>query len=215
MITIKEVDQVKFKIFLLLLFFHYSPSPLRNPLNDARDMSNSLIALGFKVTTLINANQQEMFYAIRDFGENLVGSEVGLFYFAGHGMQVSGVNYLIPIGADIQAEEEVRISSIDASFVLSKMEPAGTLTNLVILDACRDNPFACSFRSSSRGLAIMDAPRGSLIVYATAPGSVAADGTGRNGIVTGSLLKYLKTPDLDVEDMLRAVRKDVINATKG
>jgi formylglycine-generating enzyme required for sulfatase activity len=154
-----------------------------------------------------------MYQAIRDFGKDLTRADIGLFYFAGHGMQVEGVNYLIPVGADIQAEVEVRFSAIDANLVLAMMERAGTGTNILILDACRDNPFARSFRSSSRGLAVMDAPSGSLIVYATAPGSVAADGTGRNGIFTGAFLHHMKTPGVDVEDMLRDVRRDVMAET--
>ncbi len=124
-------------------------------------------------------------------------------------------NYLIPIGADIQAEDEVKFNAIDANLVLSKMESAGNDVNIVIFDACRDNPFARSFRSSSRGLAIVEAPSGSLVIYATAPGSVAADGTGRNGVFSGAFLRHVRTPGIDVEVMLRDVRRDVMAETGG
>ena len=192
----------------------YRSASLRNPANDARDMSAALQNLGFSVTTLIDADNQKMYQAIRDFGKDLARGGMGLFYYAGHGMQVDGTNYLIPIGANIQAEDEVRFNSIDANLVLSKMESAGNDVNIVILDACRDNPFARSFRSSSRGLAIVEAPTGSLVIYATAPGSVAADGTGKNGIFTESLLQHIRTPGIDVETMLRNVRKEVLQKTE-
>lgn len=191
----------------------YGTSPLRNPANDAEDMTIVLKELGFKVTTLIDASHQEMYQAIRDFGKSISRADAGLFYFAGHGMQVDGVNYLIPVGADVQSEEEVKFNAIDANLVLAKMEQAKSRTNILLLDSCRDNPFTRSFRSSSRGLAIMDAPSGSLVVYATAPGSVAADGQGKNGIFTGAMLRHLKTPGVDVEAMLRQVRKEVMAET--
>ncbi len=103
----------------------------------------------------------------------------GLFFFAGHGMQVKGHNYLIPVGTEIEAEDEVPFKAVDSGLVLSKMESAGNPLNIVILDACRNNPFARSYRSGGTGLAQMDAPKGSLIVYAPSPGNVAADGDGR------------------------------------
>jgi formylglycine-generating enzyme required for sulfatase activity len=212
---LSSVLQAEQRIALVIGNASYETSPLRNPINDARDMTAALKDLGFKVTTLIDASNKEMYQAIRGFGEELPRADVCLFYFAGHGMQIDGVNYLIPIGADIQAEEEIKFSAIDANLVLAKMERAGTGTNILLLDACRDNPFARSFRSSSRGLAVMDAPSGSLIVYATAPGSVAADGKGRNGVFTGAFLRHMKTPSVDVEYMLREVRREVMAETNG
>ncbi len=192
----------------------YRRAPLENPINDAVDMAKVLKSLGFSVTTLLNASQQEMWDAIRRFGDELINGGVGLFYFAGHGIQVDGINYLIPLDAQIQAEEEVRFKAVDAGIVLAKMERANNETNLVILDSCRDNPFKRSFRSASRGLAIMEAPRGSLIVYATAPGSVAGEGSGRNGIFTSAFLKHLNSPGLEVEQMLKLVRRDVMKETR-
>ena len=191
----------------------YKSSPLKNPVNDATDIANALRNLGFSVILKTNANQRTMEEAIRDFGKKLRLGGVGLFYFAGHGLQIDGRNYLIPINANIETESDVRYEAVDAGRVLGKMEDAGNNLNLVILDACRDNPFARSFRTSIKGLARMDAPKGSLIAYATAPGSVAADGYGRNGIYTKYLLEYISNPNLKVEEILKQVRVDVINET--
>lgn len=193
----------------------YETSPLRNPVNDARDMAASLDAMGFEVTLLLDADEVGMAGAITRFGKRLGPDDVGLFFFAGHGMQVEGRNFLIPVNSDIQEEDEVPYKAIDAGMVLRKMESAGNSVNIVILDACRNNPFARSFRSGSRGLARMDAPSGSLIIYATAPGDVAADGDGRNGIFTENLLKYLQTRGVDVEVMLKSVRRAVFDQTGG
>ncbi len=152
---------------------------------------------------------------IRAFGEDLSKDRntMGLFYYAGHGCQVKGINYLIPLGADIRDENQIEYSGIEVGFVLSKMESAGNRINIMILDACRDNPFR-SFRTATRGLTVVEAPKSSLIVYATAPGSVAADGKGRNGVFTGALLKNLgKNASLDIELFIRRVRKDVMVET--
>jgi len=191
----------------------YKSSPLRNPVNDATDIANALRKFGFFVILKTNANQRTMEDSIRDFGKKLRLGGVGLFYFAGHGLQVKGRNYLIPIDTVIETESDVRYEAVDAGRVLGKMEDAGNDLNIVILDACRDNPFARSFRSSGKGLARMDAPKGSLIAYATAPGSVAADGDGRNGIYTKYLLKHISNQNLKVEEVLKQVRIGVINET--
>ena len=136
----------------------YRSSPLKNPANDARGLASALRELGFTVTTLIDADNEKMYQAIRDFGRALTRGDVGLFFFAGHGVQVEDTNYLIPIGADIQEEDEVQFKAIDANLVLNKMESAGNDVNIVILDACRDNQFARSFRSSSREVTAVEAP---------------------------------------------------------
>ena len=162
---------------------------------------------GFAVDLHLNADRREMWEAIRDFGSELVKGGTGLFFYAGHGMQVNGRNYLVPIGADIRAEDEVQFSSIDAGLVIGKMESAGNDTNIVILDACRDNPFKRSFRSSSRGLSVIEAPRGTLVVYATAPGAVAADGDGNNGVLTEALLTTIDTAIEKTESLIEKYRK--------
>lgn len=192
-------------------------APLRNPENDAADLSAELESLGFRVETLINATERDMFNAVREMGDRLAGGQaVGLFYYAGHGIEVGGTNYLIPVDADIRAEDEVRFASISIDLVLSKMESARNGTNLIILDACRDNPLPASSRSSAtRGLATVDAPTGSMVIYATAPGDVALDGQGRNGVFTSALLEHMATPGLDVELMIRRVREDVISNSGG
>ncbi|MEO5671089.1 MAG: caspase family protein, partial [Ramlibacter sp.] len=139
----------------------YRVSPLANPVNDARLMETALKNAGFQVMKAENANRRDMQRLIRDFGEKLKQSGgVGLFYFAGHGMQVRGNNYLIPLDADIRSEDEVAFDSIDAQSVLEKMETARNRVNLLILDACRDNPFIRGSRSASLGLATMNAPSG-------------------------------------------------------
>ncbi|MGV7224113.1 MAG: caspase family protein [Nitrospinales bacterium] len=192
---------------------NYKSSPLRNPTNDAHDMALILKTMGFEVTLLENAEHMEMERAIRKLGEQLRNGGTGLFYFAGHGIQINGRNYLIPVDAEIETESDVRFEAVDAGRVLGKMEDAKNEMNIVVLDACRDNPFSRSFRTSNRGLARMDAPKGSLIAYATAPGSIAADGEGRNGIFTKYLLNNLITPGLTVEQILKRTRIDVLKDT--
>jgi len=191
----------------------YPTAPLKNPGNDARAMAKSLKELGFEVTLRENAGQRDMAAAVRQFGSSITPGAIALFYFAGHGMQVKGRNYLVPVDADIQIEDEVPYSTIDVSLVLDKLEVGKSAVNIVILDACRNNPFARRFRSSSTGLAQMDAPIGTLIAFATAPGSVAQDGTGENGIYTKHLLESITMPGLPVEQMFKRVRIGVAKDT--
>ncbi|MCI0665213.1 MAG: caspase family protein, partial [Acidobacteria bacterium] len=145
----------------------YKDTPLTNPVSDARDIAATLSNLGFEVTKVENQTQTEMKRAIRAFGEKLRKSAVGLFYYAGHGVQVKGQNYMIPVGAVIDKEEEVEYEGVDVGLLLAQMENAGNRVNIVILDACRNNPFARSFRSATRGLAVVSAPTGTLIAYST------------------------------------------------
>jgi len=191
----------------------YINAPLRNPMNDATDMATTLKQLGFSVTLKTNADQRTMERAIRSFGKNLRKGGVGLFYYAGHGLQVKGRNYLIPIDAVIESESDVKYSSVNAGLILGKMEDAGNNLNIIILDACRNNPFARSFRNVEQGLAKMDAPTGSILAYSTAPGSVAADGDGRNGLYTEMLLKQMNQPGVDLPHLFMNVRKAVVSAT--
>jgi uncharacterized caspase-like protein len=191
----------------------YKSAPLKNPAKDARDMAALLGTLGFNVTLKIDAGVKDMEEAVRGFGLNLRHGGVGLFYFAGHGIQVAGSNYLVPVDAKIQSESDVRFECVDAGRVLGKMEDAGNSLNIVILDACRNNPFSRGFRSADRGLAEMRAPTGSIIAYATAPGSVASDGSGENGIYTKHLLKNMRTPGLPITDVFMRVRMGVVGET--
>jgi uncharacterized caspase-like protein len=187
--------------------------PLKNPPNDARDMAATLKTLGFDVTSGINVNQREMKRLIREFGQKLKAGGSGLFYYAGHGVQSKGRNYLIPVDADIQSEAEVEDAAVDASLVLNFMDDAQNGLNIVILDACRNNPFSRSFRSATDGLAQVDAPTGTLIAYATSPGRVASDGTGQNGLYTSELLKQMRVPGLSATEMFMRVRAEVMKRT--
>ena len=193
----------------------YQTAPLKNPLNDAEDMAVNLKNLGFEIIIKKNADQRTMEDTIRYFGKQLRNGGVGLFYFTGHGMQVNGRNYLIPIDAKIESENDVKYEAVDAGRVLGQMEDAENKINIVILDACRNNPFSRNFRTSEAGLARMDAPKGSIIAYATAPGEVAADGSERNGIFTKYLMKHMMEPNLPIELVLKQARIDVARATGG
>jgi tetratricopeptide (TPR) repeat protein len=192
----------------------YSDSPLKNPPNDATDIAAALKVVGFEVMAYTDLDQTAMKRAIREFGARLKSNGgVGLFYYAGHGVQSKGVNYLIPVGAKVDSEEEVEYESVDAGFVLAQMESAKNGMNIVILDACRNNPFARASRSGEKGLASIDAPSGTLIAYATAPGSVASDGAGRNGLYTQEFLKQLQKPGSSIEDVFKQVRISVRSRT--
>ena len=191
----------------------YKNSSLKNPVNDATDMARTLRDKGFDVILITNADQKAVERNIRKFGRKLRKGGVGLFYYAGHGVQVRGINYLIPVGADIQAEHEVKYKAVPAEYVLGEMESADSPMNIVILDACRDNPFARSFRSSTRGLARMNAPKGTIIVYSTSPGNVAQDGAGRNAPFTKYLVKEIRESNLEIDPLLREVRRQVLRET--
>jgi uncharacterized caspase-like protein len=192
----------------------YTNGPLKNPVNDARAMAKALGAAGFNVRVVEDATHLGMQRAVRLWGNDIAKGGVGLFYYAGHGLQVKGKNYLVPVNAEIENEEEIDFSTMDVNFVLAKMDAAKNALNIVILDACRNNPFARSFRSAGRGLAQMDAPTGTFIAFATAPGSVASDGTGENGLYTQHLLREMQKPGLPVEQMFKQVRIGVMKDTK-
>jgi uncharacterized caspase-like protein len=203
------------RIALVIGNGNYQFNPLVNPVNDANDITAALKKCNFTVIKTINATRQEMRQSIRRFGEAIVeGDAVGLFYYSGHAIQVEGENYLVPIGAGVYGEDEVEDECLKVSSVLRKMETARNRLNIIVLDACRDNPFGGGFRSSTRGLAKMDAPIGSIFAFSTAPGSVAADGTGRNGLYTSVLLKHLLTPSLEIGQLFRRVRIEVIAASE-
>jgi hypothetical protein len=194
----------------------YTNAPrLKNPPNDATDMADALSKLGFSVEHGIDLSQRQMKAMIREFGQRLRGGGQGLFYFAGHGVQLKGRNYLIPVDAEIQSETDVEDQGVDANLVMGLMDEAGNGLNVVILDACRNNPFARSFRSATNGLAQIDAPTGTLIAYSTAPGRVARDGEGRNGAYTAELLKQMRVAGLGIEELLKRVRASLKEQTKG
>ncbi len=190
---------------------------LRNPINDANAMKSTLEGLGFTVMKHENLHQNEIKRAIDDFGQQLKNYDVGLFFYAGHGVQVNGSNYLIPIDAQLASAYDVEYDCVRADRVLAKMEAANSRTNIVMLDACRDNPFERSWSRSTRGngLAFMSAPRGSLVAYATAPGQTASDGGGKHGIYTEALLNHLATPNLTIEQVFKRVRATVSQKSEG
>lgn len=204
-VSAQPIDQ-EARIALVIGNGAYKNSHLKNPGNDACDMAKALQGCGFQVDLVLNADRTRMFKAVRDFGQKLNGGGVGLFYFAGHGLAVKGINYLIPVDTDIYSEEEVEVQALSVQSVLNKMEAAKNRLNLIILDACRNNPFGSGIRSGNQGLAQMDAPSGTFIAYATAPGSIASDGDGSNGLYTHHLLMALTQPGIGVEQVFKQVR---------
>ncbi len=191
----------------------YKSAPLANPANDANDMSIALKRLGFDVIKKVNADKRQMKTAINKFYKGLRKSEICLFYYAGHGMQIDNANYLIPVKSNIESESDVQFESIHAGRVLGKMREAGNRLNIVILDTCRDNPFKRSFRTGAKGLAEMDAPKGFIIVYATSTGSLAEDGNDRNGTYTGNLLENIERSDLTVQQVFNETGRGVMAET--
>jgi hypothetical protein len=203
------------RIALIIGNSNYRDSPLRNPVNDARAMAKTLRDLGFTVLAHENTSKRTMESAIVEFGRRLTDGGVGFFYYAGHGLQVRGRNFLVPIDAEIDTEATTRIAAVDVDLLLEQMAEAKNRVNIVILDACRNNPFERKMRGASRGLAPVDAARGTLVAYATAPGSVAADGDGTNGLYTEELLQALRVPGLKVEEVFKRVRIAVAERSKG
>ncbi|MFD2571168.1 caspase domain-containing protein [Spirosoma soli] len=189
-----------------------SANKLSNPVNDANDMAAALKKLGFEVMQYTNLDNRAMRVAINNFGDKLRDYQVGLFYYAGHGVQSKGRNYLVPLDAKPESDNEIEYDCLPADRILTKMEDARTRTNIVVLDACRDAPFERKWSrgGGDNGLATMDAPIGSVIAYATSPGKTAADGNGRNGLYTAALLKALQTPNQTIIQLFQQVRAEVL-----
>lgn len=188
---------------------------LKNPLNDATDVATELRKSDFEVQLVTNATYVQMREAMRKFHEKLtagpVDQTVGLFYYAGHGVAYQDENYLVPIDADVKFEDDItRMCFPVQKMVLANMERSNSRMNIVILDACRNNPFPATSRSVSSGLGEMKRARGSFIAYATSPGAVASDGSGRNGLYTQELLKALRKPGLSIEQVFKEVRMNVL-----
>lgn len=197
----------------------YLTSPLKNPINDAVAMTNTLSAMDFDVTLITDASSGDMKRAIKEFGKELaVSKAVGLFYYAGHGVQLNGVNYLLPTNAEIEKEIDVEVEGIDLARVFVEFEYAKNPMNLIILDACRDNPYAGSRSSGSLARSgftdIKQAPANTFIAFSTGTGQVAIDGSGDNGLYTEELLKTLNEPGLRVEEIFKKVRASVRNISK-
>lgn len=192
-------------------------TPLANPGNDARVMSSVLTEAGFEVTTLLDADLGSMKKALLKFGRQLRGEGVdaGLFYYAGHGVQLEGENYLVPVSAAITSEDEIDLEAVNVNSFLRVMNSSNADINIIILDACRNNPFAGSARSAARGLAPVDAPKGTIIAYATAPGDVALDGSGGNSPYTSALARAISTgKGRTIEAVFKAARSEVLAVTQ-
>ncbi len=192
----------------------YKKAKLTAPINDARAMTSALTELGFEVVKLEDVGRLAMLRAIRSFVDDLNGSNsVGLFYFAGHGAQSRGKNFLIPVDADIEHEDEIELQSVDLQYMLDKFADMRSGMNILILDACRNNPFARRDVKRASGLAAIDGPPGTLVAFAAAPGQVAREIDGGNGIYTKNVLANIRVPGLPVEEVFKRVRFGVLAET--
>lgn len=214
------------RVALVIGNSNYRMSPLKNPVNDARAVSAALRTLGFVVTLRENTSLQTMLDAMRTFLGDSKGADVRLIYYAGHGVQVRGKNYLVPVDTEILREEEVPNSSADLTGLLDRLSEHGGGLNIVILDACRTNPFSnmtiaaadgrvLKTRGVARlGLAQVNAPQGTLVAFSTAPGSIATDSAEeQNSLYTKHLLSNMNTPGLPLEQMFKRVRFAVATET--
>ena len=213
------IAQKQPKVALVIGNANYEEDRLSNPVNDATDIAKALKELGFEVTLKENQDLRSMEAAINDFSRQLRKGGVGVFYYAGHGVQVEGENYLIPLKAKLLNEKDARYEAVALGKVLNAMEEARNQVNIIIIDACRDNPFYRRWRSSRRssnvrGLTAVSPPNGIIIVYATREGNIAADGRGqRNSPFTSALLENIKQPNIDVQLMFRRVSTAVKEKT--
>lgn len=210
--------------------------PLKNPVNDALDMAKALKNLNFEVRLLTDANKSDIDRAAEEFVLKLVATKgVGMFFYAGHGSQLEGDNYLIPVDTYIEKETEIKDKGFNIAVLMSSMKKANNLANIIVLDACRDNPFTGGFHDNSRslgensdsrglknksiklssGLSKLDAPPNTILAFATAPGRVAKDGEGRNSPYTEQLIEKMQMEGITVEQVFKEVRAEVIDQTNG
>ena len=204
------------KVALVIGNGRYPQSPLKNPVNDARAISETLLKLGFDVSVKLDADRAAMNAAIAAYVDKLAKEKcVGLFYYAGHGMQLAWKNYLLPVDASVAALKDVQSQGVELNALIAGLTRASNPLNLVILDACRDNPFGSVAQLEQKGLSQMDAPLGTLLAYATSPGNTASDGEGANGLYTENLLKEIQVKEAKVEDVFKRVRLGVRRASRG
>jgi uncharacterized protein (TIGR02145 family) len=205
------------KIALVIGNGNYFSSVLANPENDARAIADVLQKLGFTVFLDINLEQKQMKKAIDDFSMNLQDADVALFFYAGHGIQSGGFNYLIPVDATLQSEAQIEYDCVPADRVLALMDGSGAKIKILILDACRNNPFENRWAraAAGKGLASMKASKNTFIAYSTAPGSTASDGSGSNSLYTSALLESLIIPDLTIDRMFQNVGRIVSQKSEG
>ena len=209
-----HAQQTENRVALVIGNSAYKTSPLKNPINDAADMAARLKGFGFTVIERNNLTTKQIGSTLREFRSKLTPGSVALVFYAGHGVTIKGKNYLPAVDAEINGEEDVPNQSLGTEQIMDVLAEAKTRLNLVFLDACRDNPYARSFRSTTRGLSRESAPSGTMISFATKPGSVAADGTGRNGLYTSVLLEQLKSSNQPIEQVLKKVVSGVRVASK-
>jgi uncharacterized caspase-like protein len=209
----KEGSSSGKRVALVIGNSSYKVNPLTNPVNDATDMAALLKRLGFTVTLKTNAGKREMKEVMAEFAHSLQKSEIGLFYYSGHGIQVENNYFLIPVDAEVHSESDVKSEAVDAGRILGKMKEAGNKLNIVIFDAGHNNSFAQNSSNADVGIAKMDAPAGALVAHSTAPGSVAMDGKGRNGLYTQYLLQQMGKPGLKIEEVFKQVRMEVMSAS--
>lgn len=194
----------------------YPDSPLTNPVNDAQAVGDKLDRLGFGTLIHTDATHIEMEKGLKLFSSKLDSCDVALFFFAGHGMQIEGKNYLTAVDTDFEGEIDAKHSSLPLDKVIETMEKGSNPTDIIMLDACRTNPYERRWRGTeSRGLAPVYAPKGMIIGYATSPGQVAYDGDGKNGAYTDAFLKHVSTPDTTIEDLFKRVRNTLSLSTQG
>lgn len=190
---------------------------LPNPANDARAISQLLNAAKFEVIAATDLNREEMIKVVQDFAARIVErgpDTIALIYYAGHGLQVAGENYLVPIDARIEAEADIAGNTVRLVDVMATLDSVKSRTRVVILDACRNNPFA-RLGEAGKGLAIVDAPNGSIVAYSTAPGAEALDGVGQHSPYTNAFLKLARTPNVPIEQFFKRVRLLVNDVTDG
>ncbi len=204
------------KLALVIGNSSYKSSPLKNPANDARAIGEALKSGGFEVTTKLDAPHAELMQAVRAYTQTLAQRQaVGLFYFAGHGLQLAWRNYMVPVDANVRAVSDIQAQCVELGDLLAGIAKARNPLNVIILDACRDNPFGGLAGVDQKGLSQMDAPQSTLLAYATAPGNVASDGDGANGLYTEHLLREISVPEAKVEDVFKRVRLHVRRRTNG
>jgi len=194
----------------------YPEEKLKNPVNDAQDVASQLEALGFHCITLTDSTSIKMEESLSQFSDSLEETEVGLFFFAGHGMQIDGLNYLTAIDTNFEKELDAKFSSLALGKVIDTLERGDNSTSIIVLDACRSNPYERRWRGvNSSGLAPVYAPKGTMIAYATSPGQIAFDGLGANGAFTAAFLKHLATQNVPIEDLFKRVRNTLSATTSG
>jgi len=195
-------------------------APLKNPSNDATDIAAELRQLGFEVIDGTDLSKVDMEQRIRTFADKLIGADVGLFFYAGHGLQVDGRNFLAPVDAKLQSDTDLDFEAVELNLVLKQLERNSRIS-VVFLDACRNNPLASNLAKVGRslevgrGLARIDKAVGMMIAFSTQPGNIALDGDGRNSPFTGALLRHIATQGSTINDVMIDVRKDVLQATDG